>query len=473
MDGDMTLQHTTFVIVPSIVDGRQRLEDPTGQVWEPDGNALVPVTGLQVTINGVNNQRIEWVHAGTDGLDGYAVNAWVDGVDNDWQDIGAVLIGEGIRYKDYPSTLPQGTLVRYRVASAIGEPLQLSAWAFTEATTLTSSEDTDLTMIVGSYSMRVPGNSETPKSKYLLHHAYDAYFTDPPIPIPPSGSVQRCYREDLIEGWKGSNPDTYGWEKERRDTPYNNPGLSGHGTKWPTAQGYPSNWNYGYGMPSKGSEIWFRMRSYYEPGFNWDTSQGMIEDLSNAGGTGMKWYRPNMYACTDNTYNLENLNFHMAGPQSHETVDSGYNTIRVSAGNVNADWPDHPLTQNSFWPFPGGSTVETGRWFTLEIYMSLDTLSYDDGGICVYRLWKDGLEVGEFTHLANINQGRWDTVGGYCSRLMWGQNWNGGVPRSQPMHNCDLAWAYKIPGGRDDTPYMTTDANGLKMIGPWAVDTRT
>jgi hypothetical protein len=329
--------------------------------------------------------------------------------------------------------------------------------------TIAAGQGTDLTQLVASFSMRVEGNSISVRDKYGLNNTQGAgpVFSDPPPGRPLPGVVQRCYREDLVQG-----QTNYGFNVESNQLPYSKPDVAGSGSAWPTPQ-YPSSWSLGYGLPSRYSEMWFRARVFYETGFNFDNSQNY--------GPALKWFRPAIHPCTppQGSNLISNRNFMFAGPQTGDSGGSTVNTIRIGGGEyLNPKWPDSELN-SSYWPFPGGSTVKIDQWYVIEVYLKLDTLDKDSGGEANHKLWIDGDPIGEISHLRNMDQSTWDSEGGYSLRLLWGQNWNGDVPRSQPMYLSDLAWAYNVPGGRDDTQYMMRDVNGFPMIGPDAIDTRT
>lgn len=101
-----------------------------------------------------------------------------------------------------------------------------------------------------------------------------------------------------------------------------------------------------------------------------------------------------------------------------------------------------------------------GQWEVFEGYMRLGHTPTSDGGLGLYRLWHNGVLVGEVANRRTIN-----SATDQCWAVYWQDYWNGGSPQAQTWYWTKSAIAVKRAGGRDDTPYLSTDSGGRLFIG--------
>lgn len=101
-----------------------------------------------------------------------------------------------------------------------------------------------------------------------------------------------------------------------------------------------------------------------------------------------------------------------------------------------------------------------GQWNVYEGHMVLDNVPVSSGGNARYDFWSNGILVGSVTNRRTLNA---DTD--QCWAAYWQDYWNGGSPQAQTWYWTKTAIAIKRAGGRDDTPYLSTDSGGKLFIG--------
>lgn len=101
-----------------------------------------------------------------------------------------------------------------------------------------------------------------------------------------------------------------------------------------------------------------------------------------------------------------------------------------------------------------------GQWQDWEMHVVLDSVTVDAGGQARIDLWRDGVLIGSVTNRRTLNN-----TTDVAKDFLYQTYWNGGAPQNQTLYWTKAAFAAKIPGGRDDTPFLSTDATGKKFIG--------
>jgi hypothetical protein len=426
----MTLLASVFTIAPSDIDGRQRLSDPTGEEYEPPVAGLLPVTGLRVTANSHNSQTIEWDHDGV-GIDGFAVNAWIEGQDDAWQDI-ATGTGPGVLIQ-VNTPLPEGYLVRYRVAAGIaGPPLQLSAWAEIEETTLlnpASGGDTQLTQITFFHNfenftegqeIRGTGNGFTTCRNFTCK-------------IPTAGPHGGYYPEAAYAGTKCGH--TYLSTVQNPGSSYSPPPITADGT---TGWGW---WGYvleSIPEPQEGCEMWWRKAIF------WPT-----DAQTSTSGTHMKQQR----------FMRQNS---QGSQGSSECCILGDMKMALHQETVPDTFPNGygGYTDRRTWDAP---PVVEGTWTLIEAYFKFSS----DMSQAKAAYWQDGKPYGreEGTMQTMVGTGEW------VHSLYMGTYWNNGIENYgnyQEQWYDQVAVAIQGPtnqGQINDAQYLDTDEDGYTFIG--------
>lgn len=105
--------------------------------------------------------------------------------------------------------------------------------------------------------------------------------------------------------------------------------------------------------------------------------------------------------------------------------------------------------------YPGvfsGDRIEKGVWESYEIYYKFDTLSVDEGGTGVVRIWKNNKLLSNLTNQITLNNST--TVADSFYLFTY---WNGNAPKDQHLYIDDIIMT-------SDTP-ANTDDNGFRFIG--------
>ena len=105
--------------------------------------------------------------------------------------------------------------------------------------------------------------------------------------------------------------------------------------------------------------------------------------------------------------------------------------------------------------YPGvfsGDRIEKGVWESYEIYYKFDTLSVDEGGTGVVRIWKNNKLLSNLTNQITLNNST--TVADSFYLFTY---WNGNAPKDQHLYIDDIIMT-------SDTP-VNTDDNGFRFIG--------
>jgi len=187
----------------------------------------------------------------------------------------------------------------------------------------------------------------------------------------------------------------------------------------------------------KGDEIWISLRVKFPLNYLIWTSDGILKFL--------RLSTRRSATCTEN-------------------CNGGYNDFLI----YNRNWPQlyRYTKEGSLDRYQSGMTViraadvgesariVLGQWTTFEWYLKFDSVAFDDGGMAIVRIWKDGKLLTETTNLHNINTDE-DTV----TALYLHTWWNKLAPRTQKSYIDDL----KIV----TTPHIPAeiDANSNVFIG--------
>jgi hypothetical protein len=185
---------------------------------------------------------------------------------------------------------------------------------------------------------------------------------------------------------------------------------------------------------TRGDEIWIRVRTYWPPGFDYD---------STSSGKRLKFLRVR-------TYNASG---------SATGHDDWYINPTTS--------PDPPFSfiyeGEGQWVHFGGPKFEIkhGVWETYEFYIKFDSTPASQGGQARIITWKDGVmmkDIGGKITLKDPN--------GYASLFRLFTYWNGGSPATQNMFVDDLTITSDTPGNRDANGNPYIGMGSLKLTAP-------
>lgn len=184
------------------------------------------------------------------------------------------------------------------------------------------------------------------------------------------------------------------------------------------------------------SEVWMRWYTRQESGFSWDNGDG--ENFS--GRIKAMRFEPSSYSAT------RKVEVQLCGPRT------------VIAGTVDGSWiGEHEGIWNRYI-FDGTDNykLDDEKWEQWEAYCKGAKSS--DGE---WKIWRNGVQVGlpaqQQTWRSAEDSGQWESV-------MFMTYWNAGVPKDQTFWYCRPAVAMRN-ANRDDTPFMSRDADGFPIIG--------
>ena len=107
----------------------------------------------------------------------------------------------------------------------------------------------------------------------------------------------------------------------------------------------------------------------------------------------------------------------------------------------------------------GDGLIERDVWTQWEMYVKVST----NENVGLIRMWKDGVLVAEYNRRTKPHDG--------FNHWRVGKYWNAGIPSGNTIWFDNIAVAVKASGSiqgiaRDDTPHLSTDAQGNLFIGP-------
>lgn len=208
---------------------------------------------------------------------------------------------------------------------------------------------------------------------------------------------------------------------------------------WPSSGG-PLEWGSIFSLPASlkvGEELWVRVSVFL----------------------------PNDFQIVTNTGQLKFIRLHT------KTVTTNTGCLDLLMGVKNTPLWDTLLKRDTYPPYiasfegrPGLTMVGSrpiddpalGRWETYEIYVKLDSVSVNNGGMGVMRVWKNNRLIINAT-----NQVAAADKSGIVDSVYLFTYWNGTAPADQYAYMDDMILTNERPANRD--------ANGYAFIGAPAI----
>lgn len=173
----------------------------------------------------------------------------------------------------------------------------------------------------------------------------------------------------------------------------------------------------------KGNEIWFRVRTYFPVGFNYD---------SYGEGGHLKFLR--IHTQTPGGEN-EGSNDWYINPKgsdiAHKFIFEGEQWWATISNRETA--------------------IVLGKWETYEFYVKFDNVPVSAGGTARIRAWKNGELLADITDRKTLTY-----ANSVSDRTHLFTYWNGGAPQTQKMFVDDIVLTSDVPAGRDskNNPYV-------------------